>query len=124
PERDSRVIDYVIFGSQLDDVSYGRSTDGGNEWITFSQSTPGISNLFSSAASPEFQEQPIQVYPNPVSQGMVFFNRAVSVQLFDLSGRMLGEKTNTSELYVGNMPAGIYLLKFPGGQVDKILIQE
>lgn len=38
------IIDQKEFGTQQTDVSYGRRTNGGSEWVFFSTSTPGASN--------------------------------------------------------------------------------
>ena len=38
------VIDSLSFGVQTTDVSMGRSPDGGNSWMAFTNSTPGTSN--------------------------------------------------------------------------------
>ncbi|MFC4740953.1 choice-of-anchor I family protein [Flavobacterium ponti] len=62
------------------------------------------------------------VYPNPVKDGMVYFNREVSVSLFDISGRKVTEKENISSLEM-NYPKGIYLLKTKDGLVEKIIIK-
>ncbi len=41
---DGAVLDSVSFGSLGDDESYGRNTDGGTEFFTFSKSTPNAAN--------------------------------------------------------------------------------
>ena len=38
------LIDAVNFGQQTEDVSFGRSTDGGQVWILMENPTPGMSN--------------------------------------------------------------------------------
>src|SRR5690606_21977680 len=38
------VIDSVAFGPQTADVSIGRKPDGGSNWVTFLQPTPGSAN--------------------------------------------------------------------------------
>lgn len=38
------VVDYIEFGSLLDDQSYGRRTDGSSEFVTFTKSTPLSNN--------------------------------------------------------------------------------
>ena len=38
------ILDFISFGNQSADVSYGRMTDGGNEWQNFIDPTPGQSN--------------------------------------------------------------------------------
>jgi hypothetical protein len=61
-------------------------------------------------------------YPNPVTNGIVYFNRTVSVSLFDVSGRKITEKHDVSQLDM-NYPAGIYLLKTNEGLVQKVSIK-
>ncbi len=38
------MIDAINFGKQTEDVSFGRSTDGGDEWVPMQNPTPGTSN--------------------------------------------------------------------------------
>jgi len=38
------VLDTYTYGSSADDISYGRETDGGSTWTTFSSPSPGASN--------------------------------------------------------------------------------
>ncbi len=42
--EDGRKIDGLKFGKQNENVSYGRTTDGGEDWKEFSVATPGRSN--------------------------------------------------------------------------------
>jgi hypothetical protein len=42
--KDGRLIDSHTFGTQSTDISEGRSTDGGGDWIKFPVPTPGESN--------------------------------------------------------------------------------
>jgi hypothetical protein len=41
---DGRTIDVKTFGSQAENVSFGRATDGGDPWRNFSSPTPGKAN--------------------------------------------------------------------------------
>ncbi|MFY0606801.1 MAG: lamin tail domain-containing protein [Cyclobacteriaceae bacterium] len=41
---DGRVIDTYTFGAQVEDVSYGRESDGTDIWRSFTSPTPGASN--------------------------------------------------------------------------------
>jgi hypothetical protein len=38
------ILDQILFGPQQPNISYGRKTNGGSEWVFFSTSTPGASN--------------------------------------------------------------------------------
>lgn len=61
-------------------------------------------------------------YPNPVIDGILYFNREVSISLFDVTGRKVTEKENISSLEM-NYPKGIYLLKTKDGLVEKVIIK-
>ena len=42
---DGYLIDGISFQEQYEDISYGRITDGSNEWLFFENPTPGASNF-------------------------------------------------------------------------------
>ena len=61
------------------------------------------------------------VYPNPVSD-VVYLrinSTAVTMQLYDLSGRLVKESQMAKELYVGDLPRGVYLLNVVEGSGRK-----
>ena len=43
-DSDLNLVDSVTFGPQTENISLGRSTDGGDTWITFDSPTPGFNN--------------------------------------------------------------------------------
>ena len=49
-------IDSLTFGSQSDDISYGRYPDGVDNWITFSIPTPGSTNAAGLNSPPTISE--------------------------------------------------------------------
>ncbi|MBD3582634.1 choice-of-anchor I family protein [Flavobacterium selenitireducens] len=62
-------------------------------------------------------------YPNPVRNGQLFFNRPVSVEMFDLSGRSAAHKKDASSLEIANLSSGIYILKTTDGASQKIVVE-
>lgn len=68
------------------------------------------------------QNDNFTVYPNPVKDGVIYFNKLDSVSLFDSLGRKILEKENTLSLNV-DVPTGIYLVKTKEGLVQKIIIK-
>ncbi len=124
PERNSAVIDYLAYVVQQDDISYGRSTDGGNDWLAFGNSTPGYSNFATPLSEVRFREEPVRAFLNPVIQGIVYFSRITSVPLHDLSGRQLLAGKDTDRMYIGDLPAGVYILNFPAWNVQKIILSK
>jgi hypothetical protein len=123
PERNSAVIDYLAFSSQLDDISYGRVSDGGSTWIPFNPSTPGYSNTLTVLQSTDDKTVPLTVYPNPVRHGLVFFNKLISFRLYDMTGKMRFERKNSLYLEVGELTPGIYIIKTSDEEIVKIVIQ-
>ena len=43
-DKDGRTIDSISFKEQKENISFGRSTDGGESWKEFSTPTPGTTN--------------------------------------------------------------------------------
>ena len=62
----------------------------------------GISNINESNA-PMF-------YPNPTS-GMIYLSEQSNITLIDLSGKLLLEEKNTTQLDLSSLPAGMYFLR-------------
>lgn len=83
------LLDSVTFGPQLEDVSYGRSGDGGAVWTRFLQPSPRMPNGFATANS-SLEAGSSKLYPNP-SQGpsRLTFTAGQFSQLrcYDLQGR-------------------------------------
>ncbi|MHA1910628.1 MAG: lamin tail domain-containing protein [Candidatus Kariarchaeaceae archaeon] len=76
------VIDSYSYSSSLDDVSYGRETDGSATWVTFTTPTPGAANFASSGTADDivineflpdpntlYTEEWIELY-NPTGQAV------------------------------------------------------
>jgi len=64
------LIDSINFGQQVSDYSYGRYTDGSDNWFLFENPTPGNSNLYSEVINitktPQVNKHP-GFYTNPFS---------------------------------------------------------
>ncbi|MBG7611545.1 choice-of-anchor I family protein [Polaribacter sp. BAL334] len=81
-----------------------------------------IANDVLSTENFENNVTPFTVYPNPVKDGMIYFDKEVSVSLFDITGKKLIEKHHTTSLEI-NYPSGIYILKTNDGMVKKVIKQ-
>jgi len=99
------IIDQVTFDSQTADLSYGRISDGGNEWA-FMVSTPGYSN----SGLPILVNNPIpdtyrlyQNYPNPFNLSTTFSydlpqNGLVIINIHDMMGRLVKSLVNMKQI--------------------------
>jgi CubicO group peptidase (beta-lactamase class C family) len=66
----------------------------------------------------------VQVYPNPVSE-RIFVNLPAQeierVEIIDLSGKIMTTEYKTNQIFVRNLPQGMYLLKCYASK-DKVYI--
>ncbi|WP_179353601.1 choice-of-anchor I family protein [Winogradskyella vidalii] len=70
------------------------------------------------------QSEALKMFPNPSkSNQTVYFNKAVSVTLFDLQGREIASKENTMDFQLPTLTAGTYILKTINGESFKLLIK-
>jgi len=72
---DETQIDAIVFGLQLQDVSYGRKPDGGSSWFYFGEPTPGSSNTTMGTLNTETASVPIY------SQDGGFYNGSQVISL-------------------------------------------
>lgn len=105
--------DHIEFVDEAADISLGRETDGSSNWVHFLETTPDASNngaqIDVSVANFE-QQQLFKVWPNPVSEGTIYFSKEVTFELFDNMGKRLMSKNNASRVEVANLSMGIYIL--------------
>jgi len=115
-------IDTLVSSYQHVSVSSGRVNDGVNSWTNFTDPTPGWSNSHTLTSVPSLESGNFKVYPNPVSNGMLYFSESRSIKLFDQLGILMKVGKNTNHLNVSKLPAGLYYLKTGQGEVVRIVI--
>jgi hypothetical protein len=83
---------------------------------------PVLVNLIS--ASQEIEEAIVSpVYPNPISNGDLYFGQEViSYGIFDATGKLVGHGFNTDHADINGLPRGIYFIKLEG-RMQKFIIQ-
>lgn len=68
-------------------------------------------------------QEAFMAYPNPArSNQTIFFNKSVSVSLFDINGSRIISKGNTMEFKLPNLNSGTYILKTDNGESFEIVI--
>ncbi|MCD4732538.1 MAG: CotH kinase family protein [Bacteroidales bacterium] len=110
-------VDSIIFYEQEEDISFGRITDGTDQWITFSTPTPNASNS-GSVEIIDIVQPKILIYPNPAKDKfMVDMShnkfKTVDLKLYDIFGGIVLEKHiyNTNNIIsVSNLSAGFYVV--------------
>lgn len=131
------MVDQIEFGAQEEDISFGRSPDGSENWASM-EPTPGWGN--GTTAVSEYSEViPAgfylrQNYPNPFnSSTVIVFNLAksakVSLTVFDVNGRetavlLDGYKSaglNEIRWDAENVSSGIYFVRLMSGSKSETL---
>jgi hypothetical protein len=113
-------IDSLSFGSIFRDYSYGRESDGDEDWITFQTPTPNAPNeIFETDESVTFD---LVVYPNPNIKGVLYFSRVISGAIYDNNGAVVLNFELSKQINTYNLSQGLYYLKTSEGITRKILL--
>lgn len=102
------------------DTSLGRITDGADEWVLFIVSTPEASNNQGTINLIESSTTSLLAYPNPTNN-ILFFNRAIDFNAFDLSGKLIEAHKNTRSVDASRWPSGIYILQTNDGNCLRVM---
>jgi hypothetical protein len=117
------IVDSISFGSQKENYSYGRQSDGLTPWIEFLYPTPFYSNLATSIEDIDSNE-PLVVYPNPVNGNVVFFNNTISGDIFSITGTLVATFTHVNSLNISSLGRGVYILRNSvSGESVKVIVQ-
>jgi hypothetical protein len=118
-------VDSLGWDSSLADVSFGREQDGSMSFVSFEESTPEASNdngVILSVLNTSV-ENALSVYPNPVSTGVVNFNKVVSIRVFSISGQLMVTRDNVNSLSVADFDKGMYIIETNDGDVVKMIVE-
>ncbi|NOR87246.1 MAG: T9SS type A sorting domain-containing protein [Bacteroidales bacterium] len=115
-------LDTLHYESQLQDVSQGRYPDGGEQWQLFVHPTPGFSNVVDGVENGLLSSE-FQIYPNPNSIGVLYFNKTSDIMIYSINGILLLEEKEVSMINLQNLSSGVYFLKDHEGSVEKLIIQ-
>ncbi|RYZ27554.1 MAG: T9SS type A sorting domain-containing protein [Chitinophagaceae bacterium] len=63
------------------------------------------------------------VYPNPVNQGMLYLSKPTDAIIYDISGRIVAQKSNASYMDVSQLSAGVYIIQPKEGNSQKFIIK-
>lgn len=135
----STILDAINFGPQQTDVSYGRSPDGGSEWVSFANPSPGTAN--GTTSTRDFPSLPdawfLTNYPNPFNAETVISyeipeTASIDLTIMDVKGREVarlasgihkpGRYTTSWDGRDGSgftVSAGIYFVKMRQGSLER-----
>lgn len=83
-----------------------------------------IENNFISTPDNEYQNlKTFVLFPNPSDKGVVYFNRAADVEIFDLSGKFLFSKKNAQTIDTSSLSSGVYFVRTSEGITKKLIVK-
>jgi len=129
---DTIVIDYLQFGAQTENVSWGRFPDGSDSLKFMPVSSPMEANFWeapvNSNARSQFMTQQVTIYPVP-TDGRLFVqfnnqlirkNEPVHILIYSNTGRLVSTTQHAAaeliELSLFNQPEGIYMVRIIKGK--------
>lgn len=123
--KDLAILDTLEWDSALADVSLGRSVDGAGTWVSFEVSTPNATNAGGVVLSVinTVASNPLNVYPNPATDGNINFNKVVSFTMYSITGQTIMVQNNINRLDVSNLDNGVYIIETTEGEIVKVMIK-
>lgn len=65
----------------------------------------------------------VNVYPNPVQQGTLYFSQTISGSMYDMAGHKVLVFNNANSVNTTSLAKGVYLLKAEGFQTQRVVVQ-
>ena len=63
------------------------------------------------------------IFPNPSTDGIVYFNRVANIEVFDISGKQILKAENAQMIDTSHLSSGIYMVKTTEGIVKKLVVR-
>ncbi len=105
-----------------------RTTDGLLAVATYGAGmfTTKINSLTDNTGITSKQVTPrIKGYPNPVTNGILYFDIKVSAEVYDMAGKLVARSESADFIHLGYLPRGLYYLRIKGQgeSIQKVFIQ-
>ncbi|WP_299766341.1 choice-of-anchor I family protein [uncultured Dokdonia sp.] len=65
----------------------------------------------------------ITIYPNPTSNGTLYFSKESGFVMYDLVGRQVASSPLASQVQINTLKTGVYLINFDNGTTQKVMIK-
>lgn len=122
------IVDQVVFGSQVADVSLGRCPNGTGAFTSISPTFDADNNAACAVPTNDVRRrEALKIYPNPTGEFVVFKNESLAeirVRLVSPWGRIVKDARfrDSLEMAVGDLPAGLYFVEVDGYYVEKLMV--
>ena len=124
PSTGFQLVDSIKFGPQETDITTGRRVDGGVDWILFPSPTPRYSNLSTGVQERAVLREPLSIYPNPVVEGVFYFNKRVSGVIFNIMGQHMMELKDADYASIPQLGEGFYIFRSTEGESVQFIVTE
>lgn len=100
-----------------------------NGYILVANEISGTISIFevdyNDLATPEVgnPQKTFAIFPNPSVNGLVYFNRTASYELYDVSGKLLRSAQDAQTIDTSMLSTGVYLVKTSEGITKKLIIK-
>jgi hypothetical protein len=101
----------------------------GKNYIAVANEISGTIALFeintTNLSNGEFNHEPktLTLFPNPSENGLVYFNRMTTYELYDFTGKLITEDKYALTINTSKLKAGIYLVKTSEGFTKKLIVK-
>ena len=102
------------------DTSFGRLTDGSNDWVLFVVSTPETSNNQGTISVLEYNSTPLSAYPNPTDE-IIYFNSPICATVHDACGQQISAINNQRYFEMNTLKSGMYVIRTSDAQTLRII---
>jgi|GEM_PF-3118257 len=70
------------------------------------------------------EKSTFNIFPNPINKGnTLYFNRAQSYELYDMSGKLLGKEKSALTIDTSKLNTGVYVIKTSEGEVKRVIVK-
>ena len=95
---------------------------GDLEWVTFTSPTPRYSNLSTGTDDFPAPAETLILYPNPVSEGVFYFNKRVSGAIYNIMGQKMMDLVETEQVPVTLLEEGLYIFRSEEGDSVRFIV--
>lgn len=116
------IADEISWTNQLDDISFGRQTDGMTPWILFSETTPEYSNNGATVGVEEVKFGSTSVYPNPFTTSIVV-DYSGFIRIFGIAGDLIHAEriAGPTNINLNHLSKGMYFILNEEGETTRIV---
>ncbi|NDI99757.1 T9SS type A sorting domain-containing protein [Flavobacterium sp. LaA7.5] len=112
-------------------ITFISSADSPNDtnYIIVANEISGTLTIFevdiTNLGTTEFVNAPktFAIFPNPATDGVVYFNRVADIDVYDLNGKLIHSEKQALTINTTKMASGMYIIKTSEGIVKKLIVK-